>query len=76
MADELYKVLPDKVRYLEARVARLEDKVETYEHRRTTWVPSASWENLSGRQREFAYFLLFALLMWTTKRLAHVPSAS
>ena len=74
--DAILKLLPDKVRFVEGRMARLEDRLEVLEHRRTTWVPSHSWENLSGRQREVIYFLCTFALLVTYRRLAHAPAAS
>ena len=50
MADDQLKVLPDRVRHLEARMARLEDRLEVTEHRRSTLV--GPLRNLDGRSRE------------------------
>jgi hypothetical protein len=71
MADPL-KVLPDEVRRQGARLAILEDKVEVLYHRRSSYVPSRSWANLSGRQREVVFFVLLVvgleLATWLTRR--------
>ena len=73
MSDEPpIKYAPDRIRRLEARVAQVEDKVEVLEHRRTTWVPSRSFANLSGRQRELVLLLVFLALTeivpWVMRR--------
>jgi hypothetical protein len=61
--------LTDKVRRLEAFKAQTEDRLEVLEAKRTTWMPSTSWENLSGRQREIAYLGCLVVLLWLTRRL-------
>lgn len=66
MADPA-SVLPDKVRVLEARVARLEDRCETLEHQRTTWLPGRSAGNLPGRHRE-AILVGALFLIWMVAR--------
>lgn len=71
------RVLPDKVRYVEARMANFEDRLETLEHQRSSFVPSRSFLNLSGRQREIVYLLVLIVAMelvsWLMKR--GLPSA-
>ena len=66
-SDDAIRVLPDKLRNLEARVARLEDRTEVIEHRRTTWLPTQPFANLSGRQRE----ILLVLMVYLGLELAH-----
>jgi energy-coupling factor transporter ATP-binding protein EcfA2 len=60
----------DRLRRLEAFKAQTEDRLEVVEARRTTWLPSQSWENLSGRQREIAYIACLLVALWLTNRLA------
>lgn len=60
--DAQVKTLPDKVRFLEARYAHLNDRLEVLESKRTTWVPSRSFSNLTGRQREVVFFVSLCVL--------------
>lgn len=62
-------VLPDKVRTIESKLSHLDDRLGVLEQRRTTWVPWHSWENLSGRQREVAYFLFVWVALLVARRI-------
>ena len=59
----------DRLRRAESRLSQLEDLVEVIDHRRTTWVPWRSWENLSGRQREVAYFLIVWVALLVARKV-------
>lgn len=67
--------LADRVRVLEAFKAQTQDRLEVMEARRTTWLPSQSWENLTGRQRELAYLAFMVLCLWLTQRLTRTARA-
>lgn len=62
MPDDALKLVPDKLRRVEARVAQLEDRLEVLDTRRSTWVPSRSYANLTGRQREVVLCVALLLL--------------
>ena len=71
MTDDPLKTLPDQHRALAVRVAKVEDRLDLYEHHRSSWIPSASWRNLTGRQREVALVIgmvaLYEVLHWALK---------
>ena len=74
------RVLPDEVRRLGAATARCEDRLEVLEAQRTTFVPSKSFSNMSGRQREVVFFICLCLLGEVIHRLVrkvdHAPLAA